>query len=407
MSVGEIDPNSADLTQIKDTRLIGMAASLATTIRGQDVVHDATALEKIAADQLDVDVFAFPKIISILEESGWIDDVKRKGDKVLSFTESIPFHESIYEGLGDSWTSRDPDEFEQSYVAIIDRLAVGPLPEEDLSAKLGIGKTDSARLLSLATDSDMVKSIATTDGSVLYSPFFFFGNADELGVVLENYGPGQLQEELGRVKKYQGLPVDESSAPAVTDAIRRGLIIAPSVEDPQHLERSFACLPYSVDRSYLHAKRSILEKALAVVACIRCGEHFGGATSIHSPLALLDALLDPNRTIKPHSSATRQYQTLFRLQVIDFDYHGMWAAPKLIRTSDNVEALTLARDLIAYGEPLASRTKSADEAQALLLNQSRYKSPIETVHAKRKTKVHLSDRDYAAAIRAVMGQAAL
>jgi len=39
-----------------------MAASLATAIRGQDVIRDAQTLKMVAADQLDVDSLAFNRL---------------------------------------------------------------------------------------------------------------------------------------------------------------------------------------------------------------------------------------------------------------------------------------------------------------------------------------------------------
>lgn len=55
-----VDPNSPALARLDDTRMVGMAASLAASIRGQDVIRDAQTLKMVAADQLDVDSLAFP-----------------------------------------------------------------------------------------------------------------------------------------------------------------------------------------------------------------------------------------------------------------------------------------------------------------------------------------------------------
>ena len=46
-----VDPNSATLAPLADTRMIGMAASLASLIRGQDVVSDAEALKTVVAGE--------------------------------------------------------------------------------------------------------------------------------------------------------------------------------------------------------------------------------------------------------------------------------------------------------------------------------------------------------------------
>src|SRR4051794_8207719 len=44
-----VDPASGVLRPLMDTRLVGMAATLASLIRGQDVVADASAVQAVAA----------------------------------------------------------------------------------------------------------------------------------------------------------------------------------------------------------------------------------------------------------------------------------------------------------------------------------------------------------------------
>ena len=81
-----VDPNSGLVVQyMEDTRLIGMSASLALTIKGQDVIEDAEALKVIAADQLDIDAFAFNDIIRLLEDTGAIYNVKQEGKPLSVF----------------------------------------------------------------------------------------------------------------------------------------------------------------------------------------------------------------------------------------------------------------------------------------------------------------------------------
>src|SRR5207249_1758338 len=151
--------------------------------------------------------------------------------------------------------------------------------------------------------------------------------------------------------------------------VNRGLIMAPTVTRPDRSEQTFACLPYSINSEYLTTKKTILDKALAIVACVRCGEHFGGVTAIHSPARILGRLLDPDSgySINPHSSSRRQYQLLFKMQVVDFEPSGHWVKPRLIPTQDNREAVQLALDLLAFGEQVRDRIGGEDDARALLV----------------------------------------
>ena len=80
--------------------------------------------------------------------------------------------------------------------------------------------------------------------------------------------------------------------------------------------------------------------------------------------------------------------------------------PQLIQTEDNVSAVKLARDLIAYGEPLQNRTGSDEDAARLLMSQADYYTPLQTVHQRRK-QVRLSAKQYEKAMDALMGRSAL
>jgi hypothetical protein len=43
-----VDPNSAAIAPLEDTRIVGMAATLASTIRGQEIIRDAQTLKAVA-----------------------------------------------------------------------------------------------------------------------------------------------------------------------------------------------------------------------------------------------------------------------------------------------------------------------------------------------------------------------
>ena len=75
-------------------------------------------------------------------------------------------------------------------------------------------------------------------------------------------------------------------------------------------------------------------------------------------------------------------------------------------TDDNVEAVRIARDLIAFGEPLTDRLGNEAETRALLMNNRPYLSPMQTVQ-RRRTPLKLSDAQFEHAMDALMGRAAL
>ncbi len=404
-----VDPNSAALTEFADTRIIGMAASLAALIRGQDVVRDAQILQKVAADQLDVDPLAFNEVVEVLESVGFVQDVTRKAGKIQTFTEAVPFHSHIYSALGDAWTEREPHQLEEELLATVNRLAGGPVPSEELVATVGIEKADEDRILHIAKESDLVKVIEHQDGDVLYSPFMGFEHPEVLSEIFTQYGSDRFQEEFDTVRNYQGLPVDPAKYPVLNDAVSRGLLTAPSVTRHDGVEQPFAFAPYGIDKDLFVARRPILDKAMAVLACVRCGQHFSGkSTSIAAPAAILRALLNPAREhrLAPHPGHRRQYQLLFRMQIVDFEPSGNWVSVKLIPTEDNTAAIQLAIDLLEYGEAMEDRVDT-EEARRLLMLESRYQDPLGTVQRRRGRQLRISDKEYQRMMDAMMGRAPL
>lgn len=379
-----VDPNSGTLTPLADTQLIGMAASVAALIRGQDVIADAQALRAVAAEQLDVNQFAFDPVIVQLAEVGFVKGVQRSGGKITRFTEDVPYYNDLYGVLGEAWRRRAPTEVEQQMVLLVDRLADAPLPVEELAGRIGLDTAAMPQLLEVGQRAELVKTIPLLDGDVAYSPFFGFEEPDLVGELVRAYGPEQLALAFSSLKAEQGMPVTDAQ-PLLQDAIARGLVLAPSVERPNGILQPFATLPYTLDRELLRNRKPVLEKALAVVACLRCGQHYGGATSLPAGalVDVIDKLLDPSRGfLMPHSSHERQYRLMHAAGLLAFDPDllpgGSWVTPRFIDTQDNREALRIARDLITYGEPLAGRVGD-DQARAALVLGQPFAAPMQTV----------------------------
>ena len=186
---------------------------------------------------------------------------------------------------------------------------------------------------------------------------------------------------------------------------RGGLIAAASVEGPEGDVKSFSFAPYTIEEDYLTTRKSILDRALAILACVRCGQHFGGVTSGQHPSLILDALLDPSRDrrLKPHSSHRRQYRLLHRMSIVRFVESGTWVSPQLIDNEENIEAVKLAKQLLLYsGEPLENRGVPS-EASQLLVNHGRYLPPIMTVKRQRH-RLYLTDSAWEKLVDAASGR---
>lgn len=408
-----LDPSSPLLAPLNETRLVGMAATTAGLIRGRDVVTDADALMQVAAHQLDVPPMSFNEIVRILEDAGFIEGVQRSGRKVDSFTENVPYYDDLYSRLGDVWREGQPTETEQQLLVIVDGLARAPLPLDDLENRFGLDSAAVPSLIDVGTRSGLVRTLRTVDGDLAYSPFFGFENPAGLTELVNNHGSDQLMSEFALVRARQGLEINSSQHPLLTSAVAGGLVMAPTVQLPNGTMQAFAAMPYVSDKTLLSARKPVLEKALAVLACLRCAENHGEYNTLSADglVNVIDKLLDPNRGfLAPNSAHRRQYELIRNAGLIRFAPDtlpgGKWVTPTFIDTEDNRAALLLARDLIVHGEMVEQRVDDSVARQALDLGKN-FRAPMQTAHRMRRESAELAPQHWERVIEKAMSWGAL
>lgn len=385
-----VDPNSPLLGPLNDTRVVGMAATLAGLIRGRDVIADAQAMMQVAAHQLDVNMLSFSEVINLLEDAGFVQGVQRSGGKITSFTETVPYYENLYATLGQSWQDRAPTELEQQLMIVVDGLAFAPVPLESLADKFSLDATAMSGMLEVGTGSGLVRTLRTIDGDVAYSPFFGFENPELLGSLVTEHGTDQLATEFAAVRARQGLEVDAKMFPLLTGAVAGGLVMAPSVSLPDGTQAAFAALPYAADARLLTGRKPVLDKALAVLACLRCAEKYAEYNTLtpEGLINVIDKLLNPYAGfLRPNSAHRRQYELLRNAGLIIFAPDtmpgGKWVTPTFVNTNDNRDALILAKDLVIHGELVQHRVDDVSARKALTAGKG-YTAPMQTTQRLRE-----------------------
>ncbi|MFS2241236.1 hypothetical protein [Microbacterium sp. OR16] len=405
-----LHPSDAVLAHLEETQRVGMASGVAALIRGRDVIDDAANLRAIVADQLDIPNVYFDAVVETLEEAGMVSDVVRNGRRITSFNESVPFYSDLYPRLGEVWQNAAPTELEQQTVLLVDELAKAPIARDEVVDRLGLDSAEFDTVLELTTQSQLVQLVSVGVDDVLYSPFLGFEQPGLIADLVRDHGSAELADAFETIRGEQGMPISRAGK-VVSDAVSRGLLLAPSVKLEGGHSEAFATLPYTLDTQLLQGRKPVLDKALAVVACLRAGQHFGGYSNM-SPGQLvyaIDKLLREGQ-IGAHSSSERQYRTLNRAGVIKFgedrvpwgNGRGKWVVPTLIDTDDNREALRLARDLITHGESMSDRGTNHPEAAKLLDSNDPYSAPLRTVHLLRD-KSRMKDKHWQAAFDKLMG----
>lgn len=229
--VRNFDATSPILTPVKKTRLVGMAADLAALVRGQELVSDMAALESVAAAELDIPSTSFDSVLTLLEEAELVDLTRDKGE-ITGLTSEVPQYRDLYTILGEAWRARHPSQLEEELVAVVDRLARGPVAAESLVAVVDVERSDVDRILELGTEAELIKAVSGVDGTILYSPYTAFENPKLLADLAGKHGNERLLAEFQALRERQGLAVTSSEYPMLYDAIGRGLILAPAVELP-------------------------------------------------------------------------------------------------------------------------------------------------------------------------------
>lgn len=384
-----------------------MAADLAALVRSKEIVEDVGVLESVAAAELDIPSTSFDTILQVLESAELVELTRRKG-QVTGLTSGVPHYRDLYSILGREWREREPSQLEEELLAVVDQLAKGPVAAESLTSVVGIEENDVERVLSLGSDAELIKSVSGIDGTILYSPYAAFENPKMLTDMAEQHGNDRILEEFSAVREHQGLAVTSESYPMLWDAIGRGLIIAPSIELPGSAgDMPFATLPYTLDRELLMGEKPVLEKVLAIIACVRCGEKFGGYSNLVDAAIGVNALLKWGE-LEPHSSSARQYRLMRNKGIITFgpDRYswGRWVTPTLVDTPENRRALEIAHDLLTLGETLTGR--EAERASQVLSSDARYIGPLKTIKTTKPRLMH-KEGEYAKIMAAFMGYGTL
>jgi hypothetical protein len=212
------DATSPVLIPVKKTRHVGMAADLASLVRDRPLISNMASLESVAAAELDIPSTSFDSVLELLEHAGLVELTRRADGEVSGLTSQVPYYRGLYEVLGRTWRERHPSQLEEEMLAVVDRLAMGPIPAEMLVEKVGIEGSDIDRLMDLGTQSELITSVSGVDGTILYSPYTAFENPALLSRLAEEHGSEQMLSEFQSLRDHQGLAVTADDYPMLFDA---------------------------------------------------------------------------------------------------------------------------------------------------------------------------------------------
>lgn len=368
--VGAFGPKEA---YFEKTLRIGKAAVLAMHLRGLLYVDDYRALT-FAAAQLGIGGSELPVILHELEEIDFVR-MKRARGEIERVDLRIPVFRDGYEELGARLKALNPSEIEQAGLAVLQDLIQVPQKEADLIQSLGMGSAEYSILRDVMRDGQLLQVETVSGERIVYTPLTV--DNDPLAY-LRWYDrfPSQVSAALNILIQNQGLSISSpsvSSNPALNEAIQTGVFMPVEVDGATGMQR-FLFAPRG---GLMPEERVVLDKARAILACVRYGETFAAGRKILYPRLILERLRDYKRFKHGHPDLLTQYGLLALKGIghpID-EGRGRWNF-KILDTEDNMKALAIAIDMLEIGETPTAKIDL--EAQNAILSPGGYLGPLPT-----------------------------
>lgn len=357
----------------RNTLLIGKAAVLAMHLRGILYVDKYEQL-LFAAASLGITAFELTPVLEILEEVDFIS-VVRSGELIRRIDVRVPEFRSGYQDLGERWKLLNPSEIEQASIVTLDQLYSGPAKRDILLDSLGLDHDQYSMMIDVMESGALAGTEMIDGAPILYTPLAIDGNP-RLYLQWAQKFPDEVSKAIRTLKENQGLPLDSTELKAnraLNEAVLTGVLMPVAVNGATGTHQ-FAFAPHG---SLSQEEAVILDKARAILACVRYGQNFAAGTPIRYPELILRQLRDRKRFKSGHPDLLTQYGLLTE-KLIGFpvdEGYGRWNF-QIEDTDENMRALDVALDMLEHGESVSARIDI--EAQNALLSPSSYSGPIPT-----------------------------
>ena len=188
--------------------------------------------------------------------------------------------------------------------------------------------------------------------------------------------PHEVSSAIETIKAYQGLPISDpqiSTNIALDDAIKTGVLIPIQVTGATG-EQRFLFAP----RGGLSSEeRIILDKARAILSCVRYGQKFAGGRAIFNPKRILETLRDKKRFGRGHPDLFTQYGAIVEKFIghpVD-EGGGRWNF-EVHDTPENIKAFDVAISMLEIGETPTAKIDM--DVRNAIVTTGDYLSPIST-----------------------------
>jgi hypothetical protein len=357
----------------KKTLLIGKAAVLAMHLRGLLYIKDYTQLEYAAAS-LGISSLELPIVLGELEEVAFIS-IARSGSVIRRVEIRVPEFRSGYKELGDRLKDLNPSEIEIASLMALAKLYSGPAEKDKLLRSIGLDSTQLSIMVDVMESGLLLATQVVEGQPLIYTPLAVDGNPSIYLEWAQKF-PSEVAVIMQLLKEHQGMPLSDPSMTnrsAIGAAIDTGVLMPVEINGATGVQ-SFVFAPHG---GLSQEEYIILDKARAILGCVRYGQNFSSGRPIKYPKLILERLRDRKRFKKGHPDLMSQYGLLVEKFIghpIDVG-NGMWNF-EVDDTDENMKALNVALEMLEHGD--APSAKIDIEAQKALLNPSGYQGPLPT-----------------------------
>jgi len=342
-------------------------------LRGLLYIDNYTVL-KYAAGQLGIGALELPAVLHELEAVDFVSVIKA-GEQIKRVDIRVPEFRDGYEDLGSRWQDLGPSEIEQVSVDTLQNLLQSPIEEEKLIKTLGMKPEEYAILRDVMENGQLVRLQTLEGEKIIYTPLAVDGNPTKYLQWAERF-PLQVSKALKILTNHQGLPVSDptiSGNAALQDAVMTGVLAPVRVLGSTGLQE-FLFVPRG---GLASEERIILDKARAILACVRYGQKFAAGKPILYPKRILETLRDNKRFRRGHPDLYSQYGVLVEKLIGHPIQESSDRWNFVINdTPENMKAFDIAISLLEIGESPAARIDL--EARNALLGTANYLSPPST-----------------------------
>lgn len=355
---------------MKNIKLIGATSQICSLISPFQVVDGYDSLI-IAAGEMGIDEYLLEKSLEELEEIEFIRIIKN-GSSIKKIEISIPELKNRYEIIGEKLENTKITEIEQVALNILDDLVEIPMKSLDVIEKYNISNQDFSIIKDIGNGAGFLNFYLSPVSSeeIWYAPIYWEENPKLLMELCDRYNTNEVLKAVKSLRSNQGKPIEMVTDPILLEAISSGCLPAPEVSSTAG-EKKFLFTPLQGVKKY---EKSILNKARAIVACMRYGEAYGQITKIKYPKLFLESFLQKGY-IRPHTEVPTQYSILTKLSVgVPDRVHGTSRYSfRLLDTFENRRALELAIQMVDLG--IVNKSYEEEEAAKDIMLAGTYQNP--------------------------------